>query len=46
VLNCIVTPSTRSRPTLMVYPDEATARENSQDRVQPMIRRSPPFTAT
>ena len=28
-------------PVLYVYPDEQTARENSQDRIQPMIGSSP-----
>ena len=28
-------------PVLCIYPDEMTARENSQDRIQPMIEKSP-----
>jgi phage terminase large subunit GpA-like protein len=28
-------------PALCIYPDEQTARENSQDRIQPMIKTSP-----
>ncbi len=28
-------------PVLMIYPDELTARENNQDRIQPMIKSSP-----
>jgi phage terminase large subunit GpA-like protein len=28
-------------PVLYIYPDEMTARENSQDRIQPMIKTSP-----
>lgn len=28
-------------PVLVIYPDELTARENNQDRIQPMIKSSP-----
>jgi phage terminase large subunit GpA-like protein len=28
-------------PVLLIYPDEQTARENNQDRIQPMIKASP-----
>lgn len=28
-------------PVLVIYPDELTARENCQDRIQPMIKSSP-----
>lgn len=28
-------------PILVIYPDELTARENNQDRIQPMIKSSP-----
>jgi phage terminase large subunit GpA-like protein len=41
-LNCIGYAIDRDPgPVLLVYPDELTARENSQDRVQPMIKSSP-----
>lgn len=32
-------------PVLMIYPDELTARENNQDRIQPMIKSSPRLRA-
>jgi phage terminase large subunit GpA-like protein len=42
VLNCIGYAIDRDPgPVLCVYPDELTARENSQDRIQPMITSSP-----
>lgn len=42
VLNCIGYAIDRDPgPTLCIYPDELTARENSQDRIQPMIKSSP-----
>ncbi len=42
VLNCIGYAIDRDPgPVLCTYPDEATARENSQDRILPMIKRSP-----
>lgn len=28
-------------PVMVIYPDELTARENNQDRIQPMIKSSP-----
>jgi phage terminase large subunit GpA-like protein len=41
-LNCVGYAIDRDPgPVLMVYPDELTARENSNDRVQPMIKASP-----
>lgn len=42
VLNCIGYAIDRDPgPVLMIYPDELTARENNQDRIQPMITSSP-----
>lgn len=42
VLNCLGYAIDRDPgPALCIYPDELTARENSQDRVQPMIKSSP-----
>jgi phage terminase large subunit GpA-like protein len=42
VLNCIGYAIDRDPgPVLCIYPDELTARENNQDRLQPMIRTSP-----
>lgn len=42
VINCIGYAIDRDPgPVLFVYPDEATAGENSQDRIQPMIESSP-----
>ena len=42
VLNCIGYAIDRDPgPVLCIYPDELTARENNQDRIQPMIRTSP-----
>lgn len=42
VLNCIGYAIDRDPgPTLCIYPDELTARENNQDRIQPMIKTSP-----
>jgi len=42
VLNCIGYAADRDPgPVLMVYPDEKTAKENSQDRIQPMLDASP-----
>jgi len=42
VLNCIGYAIDRDPgPVLCIYPDELTARENNQDRIQPMIRSSP-----
>ncbi len=42
VHNCIAYAIDRAPgPTLYVYPDEKTARENSQGRIQPMITSSP-----
>lgn len=41
-LNCIGYAIDRDPgPVLCIYPDELTARENNQDRIQPMIRTSP-----
>lgn len=42
VLNCLGYAIDRDPgPVLGIYPDEMTARENSQDRIQPMIKSSP-----
>jgi len=42
VLNCLGYAIDRDPgPALCIYPDELTARENSQDRIQPMIKASP-----
>ncbi len=42
ILNCIGYLIDRDPgPVLLVYPDELTGKENSQDRVQPMILASP-----
>ena len=42
VLNCIGYAIDRDPgPVLCIYPDELTARENNQDRIQPMIKASP-----
>jgi phage terminase large subunit GpA-like protein len=42
VLNCIGYAIDRDPgPVLCIYPDELTARENNQDRIQPMIKTSP-----
>ena len=42
VLNCIGYAADRDPgPVLAVYPDEKTARENSQDRILPMLEASP-----
>lgn len=42
ILNCIGYLVDRDPgPVLLVYPDELTGKENSQDRVQPMIMSSP-----
>lgn len=42
VLNCIGYAIDRDPgPVLCIYPDELTARENNQDRIQPMIIASP-----
>jgi phage terminase large subunit GpA-like protein len=42
VLNCIGYAIDRDPgPVLCIYPDELTARENNQDRWQPMIKTSP-----
>src|SRR5574343_453621 len=42
VLNCIGYAIDRDPgPVLCIYPDEITARENNQDRIQPMISHSP-----
>jgi phage terminase large subunit GpA-like protein len=42
ILNCLGYAIDRDPgPALCVYPDEMTARENSQDRIQPMIKKSP-----
>lgn len=42
VLNCLGYAIDRDPgPALCIYPDELTARENSQDRIQPMIKTSP-----
>lgn len=42
VLNCIGYAIDRDPgPVLGIYPDELTGRENSQDRMQPMIKSSP-----
>lgn len=42
VLNCLAYAIDRDPgPALSIYPDEITARENSQDRIQPMIKSSP-----
>lgn len=42
VHNCIgYTIDRAPGPVLYVYPDEATARENAQDRIIPMLRSSP-----
>ena len=42
VLNCIGYAIDRDPgPVLFVYPDEKTAKENNQDRLQPMIKGSP-----
>jgi len=42
VLNCIGYAIDRDPgPVLFIYPDEMTARENNQDRIQPMIKQSP-----
>ncbi|MBA7559398.1 hypothetical protein ES708_01012 [subsurface metagenome] len=42
ILNCIGYAADRDPgPVLAVYPDEKTARENSQDRIQPMFEASP-----
>ncbi len=42
VLNCIGYAVDRDPgPALAIYPDELTARENSQDRIQPMLKTSP-----
>ena len=42
VLNCIGYAIDRDPgPVLCIYPDELTARENNQDRIQPMIKSSP-----
>jgi phage terminase large subunit GpA-like protein len=41
-LNCIGYAIDRDPgPVLFIYPDELTARENNQDRIQPMIKSSP-----
>ena len=46
VLNCIGYAIDRDPgPVLCIYPDELTARENSQDRIQPMIKISPRASA-
>ena len=42
VLNCLAYAIDRDPgPALCVYPDELTAKENSQDRIMPMIKKSP-----
>jgi len=42
ILNCLGYAIDRDPgPALCVYPDEMTGRENSQDRIQPMIKHSP-----
>ena len=42
VLNCVGYAIDRDPgPVLCIYPDELTARENNQDRIQPMIKSSP-----
>jgi len=42
ILNCIGYAADRDPgPVLAVYPDEKTARENSQDRILPMLETSP-----
>lgn len=42
ILNCLGYAIDRDPgPALCIYPDEMTARENSQDRIQPMIDHSP-----
>jgi len=42
VLNCLAYAIDRDPgPALVIYPDEQTARENNQDRIQPMIKASP-----
>lgn len=42
VLNCLGYAIDRDPgPALCIYPDEMTARENSQDRILPMIKASP-----
>jgi phage terminase large subunit GpA-like protein len=42
VLNCLGYAIDRDPgPALAIYPDEQTAKENNQDRIQPMIRKSP-----
>ncbi len=42
ILNCLGYAIDRDPgPALCVYPDEMTARENNQDRIQPMIKQSP-----
>jgi len=42
VLNCLAYAIDRDPgPALCIYPDELTAKENSQDRIQPMIKGSP-----
>jgi phage terminase large subunit GpA-like protein len=42
VLNCLGYAIDRDPgPALIIYPDEATAKENNQDRIQPMIKQSP-----
>ncbi len=42
VLNCLAYAIDREPgPAMCIYPDELTAKENSQDRIQPMIHNSP-----
>jgi len=42
ILNCLGYAIDRDPgPVLCIYPDEITARENNQDRIQPMIKSSP-----
>ncbi len=42
ILNCLGYAIDRDPgPALCIYPDEMTGRENSQDRIQPMIKHSP-----
>lgn len=42
ILNCLAYAVDRDPgPVLCIYPDEQTARENNQDRIQPMLRDSP-----
>ncbi|HNQ00720.1 MAG TPA: phage terminase large subunit family protein [Syntrophales bacterium] len=42
ILNCLAYAIDRDPgPALCIYPDELTGKENSQDRIQPMIKGSP-----